>query len=147
VILIAFDGSDDARTAIEAAAKLFPGQPAMVLTVWERFIDVFSRAGSPAGAVIDYETIDKAAQEGAEKRAAEGAALAKQAGLDATGETVDLRTNVADAIKAQADELDADAIVVGSRGLTGIKSALLGSVSHGVVHHAGRPVVVVPPHE
>jgi nucleotide-binding universal stress UspA family protein len=32
----------------------------------------------------------------------------------------------------------ANAIVVGSRGLTGIKSLLLGSVSHGLVQHADR---------
>ena len=34
---------------------------------------------------------------------------------------------------------------MGSRGLTGIKSLLLGSVSRGVLTHADRPVMVVPP--
>jgi nucleotide-binding universal stress UspA family protein len=45
---------------------------------------------------------------------------------------------------ALAAELDADAIVVGSRGLGGVKSFLLGSVSHAVVQHADRAVLVVP---
>ena len=36
-----------------------------------------------------------------------------------------------------------EAVVVGSRGLSGVKSVLLGSVSNGIVHHATRPVVVV----
>jgi nucleotide-binding universal stress UspA family protein len=51
---------------------------------------------------------------------------------------------VASAILDVADELDAEAIVVGSRGLTGVKSLLLGSVSHALLQHADRPVIVVP---
>jgi nucleotide-binding universal stress UspA family protein len=43
-----------------------------------------------------------------------------------------------------AERLDADVIVVGTRGRGAAKSALLGSVSHGLVQHADRPVVVVP---
>ncbi|OQX67606.1 MAG: hypothetical protein B6A08_14490 [Sorangiineae bacterium NIC37A_2] len=37
-----------------------------------------------------------------------------------------------------------DVIVVGSRGLGAFKRVLLGSVSSYVVHHAGRPVLVIP---
>jgi nucleotide-binding universal stress UspA family protein len=51
---------------------------------------------------------------------------------------------VAGAILAVADELDANAIVVGTRGLTGLRSMLLGSVSHAVLQHANRTVIVVP---
>jgi nucleotide-binding universal stress UspA family protein len=43
-----------------------------------------------------------------------------------------------------AEAEDADAIVVGTRGRTGVGS-LIGSVSDGLVHHSDRPVVVVPP--
>ena len=41
-----------------------------------------------------------------------------------------------------AEEIDADLIVVGSRGLGPIKRFALGSVSEGVVHHATCPVLV-----
>jgi len=43
-----------------------------------------------------------------------------------------------------ADRHDAAAIVMGSRGLTGLTSMLLvGSVSSAVLHHAGRPTLIV----
>src|SRR5207244_11335629 len=46
-------------------------------------------------------------------------------------------------IVALADSIDADLVVIGSRGHTGLASAVLGSVSRGVMHETRRPVVVV----
>ena len=46
-------------------------------------------------------------------------------------------------IAAYAGQMNADLIVVGSRGLGGVTSALLGSVSKGLLKHADRPVLVV----
>ena len=42
-----------------------------------------------------------------------------------------------------ADRHDAAAIVMGSRGLAGVRSMLLGSVSSAVVHHADRPTLII----
>jgi nucleotide-binding universal stress UspA family protein len=47
-------------------------------------------------------------------------------------------------IVAEADRIDAATIVVGSHGHTALRKILLGSVSHGVVRHSTRPVVIVP---
>ncbi|MCU1426635.1 MAG: universal stress protein UspA-like protein [Actinomycetia bacterium] len=51
--------------------------------------------------------------------------------------------DVATTICRVAEELPADAIVMGSHGRTGLKRMLLGSVSEHVVRHAPCPVLVV----
>jgi nucleotide-binding universal stress UspA family protein len=51
---------------------------------------------------------------------------------------------VAQAIVAAADEIDADLIAVGSRGHSDVHSLALGSVSHKVLHITDRPILVVP---
>jgi nucleotide-binding universal stress UspA family protein len=48
-------------------------------------------------------------------------------------------------IVALAEELGVDLIVMGSRGLGGVRRALMGSVSDSVVRHAHCPVLVVRP--
>ena len=47
MILLGYDGSDNAKAAIESAASLFKGQPAAVLVIWERYAELVARA--PAG--------------------------------------------------------------------------------------------------
>jgi nucleotide-binding universal stress UspA family protein len=146
VILIAYDGSADSKEAVAQAARLFPGDDAVVLTVWQRYIDTMSRAGIVIGAptVIDVDEVDDATEDAARDAARAGADTATGLGLAAKGETVVLTTSTADALIHEARRIEARAIVIGSRGLTGIKSALLGSISHAVLQHADRPVVVVP---
>jgi nucleotide-binding universal stress UspA family protein len=145
VILIAYDGSDDAQTAIQRAGELFHGESAIVLSVWERFVDVVTRVGSgmPVGDV-DYEALDRAYRDQAIHQAEEGAERARQAGLEAQPRVRARERTIAATILAEADESGAVAIVMGTRGLTGAKAFLLGSVSHAVVQHAHIPVMVVP---
>ena len=51
----------------------------------------------------------------------------------------------AEAIREAADRADAELVVVGSRGRGGLRSAVLGSVSHELAARGRRPLVVVPP--
>ena len=147
MILICYDGSEDARAAIGQAAELFPNESASVLTVWQPFVQLASRAAIGYGVVPTFpnpEEIDEATRTHAEQVAAEGAELAQQAGLTATAASCAQGSTIGRAILSRADEAGAGAIVMGSRGLTGLKSLLLGSVSHEVIQHADRAVVVVP---
>jgi nucleotide-binding universal stress UspA family protein len=71
--------------------------------------------------------------------------VAGEAGLDASLLAVRAEPSVWASVVHLADERDARAVVVGSRGLSGLRSALLASVSNAVVHHCRRPVVLVHP--
>jgi nucleotide-binding universal stress UspA family protein len=64
-------------------------------------------------------------------------------GLQATALGTLAHGNIWTAILEVASEQDVAAIVVGSRGRSDVRSMLLGSVSHGIVHHSHRPVLVV----
>ena len=147
VILIAYDGSRDPRSAIDHAGELFSGEPTTVLTVWEPFIDVMTRTASGLGlapGTVDFEEIDRAYEQGARERAAEGVERAQRAGLNAQPRTRARHRTIAEAILSEADAVEARLIVLGTRGLAGIVSLLLGSVSHAILQHADRPVIVVP---
>jgi nucleotide-binding universal stress UspA family protein len=150
VILICYDGSADAKAAIGQGARLMPGQKATVLTVWEPFIEIAARSTVGFGlvpSIPDAAAIDEASAKEAEERAQAGARFARDAGFDAEPHTCSQTTTTAQAILSEANALGASAILIGSRGLTGLKSLLLGSVSHAVVQHADRTVIVVPSSE
>lgn len=146
MILIAYDGSDDAKAAIERAAELGSGQPAVVMTVWEPYVHLITRypATSALMDAEDSEEIDDASGKDAKATAEEGAGLARAHGLDASGYPVARQDSMVDTLLDEADRVDAGAIVVGSRGLGGFGSLLLGSVSHALLQHADRPVLIVP---
>ena len=147
-ILIAYDDSDGAKAAIEVAARLFPGRRAEVVNVWESVT-----AAADAGAVaLPTEVIGKAsieldrhAEAQAEWVAEEGVNAARAGGLEATPRAIQGAGNVWATLVHLAEDEQPQAIVLGSRGRSGIKSMLLGSVSSGVTHHAPVPVLVVPP--
>jgi len=145
MIVICYDGSADSRAAVEQAAKLFANEPATVLTVWEPYVELVVRTSMGfVPSIPDADEVDEASRKAAEARAAEGAAIATGLGMAATPKAASHATTTALAILAEADAMDATAIVMGSRGLTGVKSLLLGSVSHELIQHADRTVVVVP---
>jgi nucleotide-binding universal stress UspA family protein len=147
--LLGYDGSDVARRAIERAAELLGGGAAVVLTVWERtaafagydpLATVSEGMGRAAG--LEQEMDDIGAQV-AQRTAEQGAELAKEHGFDAAARTAEGK--VWRTIVDIADEIDARAIVVGTRGHSGLQSLMIGSVANGVVHHSDRPVLVIPP--
>jgi nucleotide-binding universal stress UspA family protein len=147
--LIAFDGSAAARQAVAAAAALLKPRPTLVLTVWEAALAQVAVAPPPDVAMtpaVDPSTllkVDEALGNHAERVANDGAQLAKSLGLDATPLAMAAVRDIARTIAEVARDHQAVTIVVGSRGLSGLRARFEGSTSKGIVKHAHCPVVVV----
>ncbi len=151
-LLIAYDGSDLAAAAVRSAAELFPGSAALVVTVWEPGLSAMAAVNpglDPAGITpvqMDPELVselDKAGEQHAAVVAREGAQLAGSLGLDAEPHAIPDEMHVAEAIVDLAVERDAAAVVVGSHGISGLRSRLLGSTARDILGRCERPVVVI----
>ena len=143
-LLIAYDGSEHAKHAIRSAAGLLTGRDALIVTVWQPPSDVGAFAWYGAGPnMSNFAELDRAGAEAGGRVAEEGAQIAREAGLRAESIAIEATPPVWKTIVETADLHDASAIVMGSRGLTGLRSMLLGSVSNAVLHHATRPTLVV----
>jgi nucleotide-binding universal stress UspA family protein len=153
-IIFAYDGSDQSRQAIERGAALLTAGPAIVLTVWESAGSVVFRHDLPEPLDIARDVVDEvdsATRVAAEKTAGEGAEIVGASGFQARAlarrafdESPRRATTVWQEVLRVADEEGAVAVVLGSRGRSGVQSAVLGSVSHGVANHCPKPVLVVP---
>jgi nucleotide-binding universal stress UspA family protein len=87
--------------------------------------------------------LDAYYEAGARAEAEEGAERARSLGLDAHADPVDWPGSTSQGLLDHARKIGAAAIVTGSRGHGGMRSALLGSVSSGLAHAADCPVLVV----
>jgi nucleotide-binding universal stress UspA family protein len=142
-LLLCYDGSEDAKHAIERAGRLLGGRHALVVTVWQPTPALGSLAFAGAtDSMFDFVQVNRAAAELGARVADDGVRLAEEAGLHAVPVAVEATGPVWKTIVEIANRHDVAAIVMGSRGLTGMTSLLLGSVSSAVVHHADRPTLV-----
>ena len=145
-VVVAYDGSAPARAAIAHAARLFPSRPTVVVSVCQSVAAATPATliAVPASVAREAQTrLDAESARHAEMLAEEGAALARDAGADASATAVTLSGPVWPAIIEVADEEDAAVVVMGSRGRSTLTEAVLGSVSRGVLHHCRRPVMIV----
>jgi nucleotide-binding universal stress UspA family protein len=138
-LLVAVDGSEPSLRAAAWAGRI-------ASKFGEATIDLLSvqPAFSPLEGLLDAaaQRFDHWSQ-----RIGTAAVDAARQALAASAAHVDAAVRTGDSvveIGRRADEVDADAIVIGPRGLGAIGQALLGSVSSGLLQTAGRPVIVVP---
>jgi nucleotide-binding universal stress UspA family protein len=137
------DGSELAHRALEnGIALLKPGPAVLIVTVVEPSDPTLLTGTGIAGGTMSPEAFDELERQAE----AEGDAIVKSAaarlGTDGL-ETLVLRGGPGDSVCDLARELDATAIVLGTRGRGGLKRALLGSVSDYVVRNAPCPVIIV----
>lgn len=135
-LVVGYDGSAPSRAAIDHALAVARGRRIVIVHAYEaapehlaaRWRELLDREHRQAAqSVLDavlLEGHDTLADAEWEARLAEG--------------------RPADALVRVADDLGADAIVVGSHGY-GAVGALLGSVSHELLRESTRPVTVIPP--
>src|ERR1700733_9872206 len=135
-VLFCYDGSEGSRAAMSAAGDLVAHPaPAVVLTIWQPAAVMLAMAGGFGGSYLSDE---------AQVAAEQGVKRAREHGYDASARVEETTEGAGRRIVEIADELDARLIVCGRRGLGAVTSALLGSVSHVVLAHAGRPVLIAP---
>ncbi|WP_327000629.1 universal stress protein [Dactylosporangium sp. NBC_01737] len=146
-VLVGYDGSPAASTAIDAGSHLLPAAHAVVVHLWSPpFADTGLRQRLWTGSRDIEPFVEAVEREGrreAERIAAVGVKLAQAAGW--TAEHLTRRTYGGEGVQlAQITaETRADVILVGSHGMRGSR-APLGGVSDMVVHFGSRPIIVVP---
>lgn len=144
-VLIAYDGSADAAAAIDHAGALLPPSPAVVVNVWQSIADQ-ADAGLIAlpSAVVKSasEQLDRAAAGESEELVQTGAALARRAGFEPEPISVRGSRSTPSELLRVAEERHARLTVLGSRGLSGVGSAILGSVSNALAHRSASPLLI-----
>jgi nucleotide-binding universal stress UspA family protein len=140
----------EAETALREAVALFGHQPLIVASVWEPGLATMALVPPPGELGYSYlpdpedvAAIDRAESSRATDVAEAGARLARELGATAEPLAVPDSVDIAETLVEIADERDARAIVVGSRGLGAIKARVLGSTSRKLLHGTHRPVLVV----
>lgn len=132
-IVLAVDGSDQAKGAIAAAIDLATKSRGEVLVVHVHDVGIVSRETVDLESEFDARLLTEAALE-----------VVTRAGVSARSELRAAQSaDVAKEILHAARGFGADTIVLGSRGLGDFAGLLLGSVAHRVIQQADCPVVVV----
>jgi nucleotide-binding universal stress UspA family protein len=139
-ILLAADRSEEATLAAKTAVDIVHriDSELHVVYVVHRSEELRQPEGLGFGSVVPTEELERMGEEIIDE-------LVRRV-EDAGGNVAEahLRQGRPDQkIVAQAEEIGAGLIVMGSRGLGGLKRALMGSVSDSVVRHAHCPVMIV----
>lgn len=137
-IVVATDFSSASRNALDAAVALARAQGARLQIVHV----VAPPVVVPDLVVLDLKTY-RAFREGAVARLARWVSRARRMGIDATGRMED--GGAADGILSAVRRARADLLVIGTRGLTGFRHLLLGSVAEKLLRGCPVPVLAVHP--
>jgi nucleotide-binding universal stress UspA family protein len=140
-IMVATDGSEIARKAVDSAIKIARLNKAKLYAVH------VIAPGETKVTLHDPRDAEwkKAMREHLETQGKEATAYAETTGKieNVAVESVILEGNPADQIVDFAERNDIDLIVMGTLGKSGIQRFLLGSVAENVIRHSKKPVLVI----
>jgi nucleotide-binding universal stress UspA family protein len=134
-ILVAYDGSEHSRKALDIAVKVAQCSQCRLKVLY-----VFDKVPLVLGDDETERFIERAMNKGRE-HLAEVTLHLRDANIEFSTDT--LEGPAAEAILRVAQLEGCDLIVMGSRGLGVMQGLLLGSVSYRVLHHATIPVLIV----
>jgi nucleotide-binding universal stress UspA family protein len=142
--LIAVDGSSAAHAAVDYVGRqpVFCGLDAIVVGVTPETVAWWFGLAETNAASVEaaYRAQDDTGRREAAS-IADAAARLRAVGIRASTRLVTGRPS--DEVSRLAAETGADTIVLGTRGMTGARRLLVGSVTRGVLHHTGCSVLVV----
>jgi nucleotide-binding universal stress UspA family protein len=138
-IIVPLDGSDSSFRAAKYAVKIAKMANAEIIFM---HAVVNPPYGESRGAGIMITAYIQEAKQAAEMWYMNAGNMASKEGVKFMVETILDVASAADSIVNYAESKNADLVVMGTKGRTGLKRLLLGSVASGVVSHAGCPVLV-----
>ena len=143
-ILVPLDGSEwSFRAAAKYAIKIAKMANTEIVCV-HALVSLPSTAYANVHAGVLIPRYMEEAKKEVQKWYDEVSVIAKKAGVvRLSAETILDVSSVADAIITYAERSNVDLIVIGTKGRTGLKKFVLGSVASGVISHAKCPVLVV----
>ncbi len=141
-IMVAFDGSKDSLRALNIGCSLAEkyGASLVIAHVYTIPVPVYASGATMPMPEIG-EAADLAKQDGLVVLS-EGLELAKSWHLKAKGELLEARSTLSALVEYSTNE-KVDLIVVGTRGMSGFRRLIMGSISSGLVHDAECPVLVI----
>ena len=145
-ILIALDGSKTSLDAAEHAICHAEKHDSELTALYVVSSDVrygYSEDNQKTTLTGPLKEIVTMAVERGEKLLNEVKQKASKTNIDVKTDVIMGYTSVAKSIVEYAEERNMDLIVIGTRGMTGIKKMLLGSTATGVVTYAHCPVLIV----
>jgi nucleotide-binding universal stress UspA family protein len=138
-ILVAIDGSDTARRALDFAVQQATYAPAAALHV----LNVQPTLSNYTAAEI-YVTAERIHQVASERaRAILATAAGRLENVGCSFELEQVEGEAAETIARRAAELGCESITMGTHGLSSLGILFMGSVAQKVVHHATVPVTLV----
>jgi nucleotide-binding universal stress UspA family protein len=140
-VLLAYDGSENAKRALEMAIDIASHYAATLTIVEVVDIHSISYVLAPHGPSIDIDRVIEDLRAKASGDIRQCIKIAEENGLEADGDV--LEGDPATEVLRHSGEMKADLIVTGSRGLSLWKRLLMGSVSHRIVSESKVATLVV----